>query len=347
MNNLSVAGFFEKSWSWVFIQRALLKAGLGFWQLWGDGKGGLRLQVDDNLLRLTGRDRETFPVMFKDYVSLLVHPDERERASGGLPARGRSFSLEYRLRHGRTGQWRWASVFGEVAEYDAGGRPRRIFGCLQDIHDIRSAAEKKRLAKTRKAVYTEIERQKEELEKRLLSYGRLISDIQSQLDALLNAPGQPSNGVRQKAREELSDSRRAMETGGRDIGEFGAYMRRAFQLISGERVWFKAILDGLPFPVSVFDMSRRWTYLNQPAAAAMGGAGPEEFLGRRYREGWKNCRDSDLTFDPAEAGKKNFIRHVPASGRFFACQSSIIHDEAGLVIGFIETMLETAGPPDG
>jgi PAS domain-containing protein len=219
--------------------------------------------------------------------------------------------------------------------------------CLQNMPEALSAAEKKGLEEARKAARADLERQKEELEKRMLNYGRLISEAQSRLDALLNAPGQPSNAVRQKAREELSDSRRAMETGGRDIGEFGAYMRRAFQLISGERVWFKAVLDGLPFPVSVFDLRRRWTYLNQPAAAAMGGAGPEEFLGRPYREGWKNCRDSGLTFDPAETGKKNFLRHVPASGRFFVCQSSIIHDEAGLAIGFIETMREAAGQPDG
>ncbi len=115
-------------------------------------------------------------------------------------------------------------------------------------------------------------------------------------------------------------------------------MNRAFQYIANERVWYKAILDSLPFPTSVFDLTRRWTYLNEPAAQAMGARKVGDFVGRHYREGWRNFRDTNVVFQETQVSKKTFTRYLADSDRFFSCQSSLILDEKSKAIGIIETM---------
>ncbi len=125
---------------------------------------------------------------------------------------------------------------------------------------------------------------------------------------------------------------------GQDDDSFIRYMNRAFQYIANERVWYKAILDSLPFPTSVFDLTRRWTYLNEPAAQAMGARKVGDFVGRHYREGWRNFRDTNVVFQETQVSKKTFTRYLADSDRFFSCQSSLILDEKSKAIGIIETM---------
>jgi len=79
----------------------------------------------------------------------LIDPAEREEAAGAFQAAlasGSSYNREYRIRRASDGAVRWVQSIGEFV-CDAGGRPVRMVGTVQDITPRKLAKEELRRAK--------------------------------------------------------------------------------------------------------------------------------------------------------------------------------------------------------
>ncbi len=294
------------------------------------------LECNDIYCRMLGYPPGGLNITMAEWMDIALHPDDRTRSqqnraemvAGRLEIR----PMELRLRH-RDGHYIWAYGVCRAMERDENGRATRLVGFQLDF------TEKKKLADEQALSLAIISNQKETLEKQLAERGQLLLDIQRQVEKLLSAPGNRGDAIQASLREEILRLADALTRNGPDAEDgFARYMNRAFQFLANERVWYKAILDSLPFPTSVFDLGRHWTYLNPSAVATMGGPSPAALLGRHYRDGWKDFRDSNVTFQEGQAGKKSFTRYLAESDRFYACQSSILFDETMRAIGFIETM---------
>lgn len=100
------------------------------------------MSVDDRLAALLGLPEGRRRLTLGEWQALL-HPDDLERLTSMgadlLEGRSDSFDVVYRLRRPEGG-WRWILDRGRVAERDAGGRARRIYGVALDV-DERQRAE--------------------------------------------------------------------------------------------------------------------------------------------------------------------------------------------------------------
>ena len=294
------------------------------------------LAVNKIYYKILGFKEGDFPRSHWKWAEEFLHPEDREKTKGSMESLIRgdcdSQSLEMRVLS-KSGQYIWLYGMARVLERDAAGQAVRMAGIQFDY------SEKKGLEENQARSLKLISQQNAELEKQMAERGRLLNDVQCQVEKLMETAGARTDPIQKSLREEMQRLiQNLAEGGGRDDDSFSRYMNRAFQYIANERVWYKAILDSLPFPTSVFDLNRRWTYLNQPAAEAMGAPRVKDFFGRHYREGWRNFRDSNVLFQEGQASKKSFIRYLADSDRFFSCQSSILLDESSRAIGFIETM---------
>ena len=294
------------------------------------------LVTNDIYCRLLGLQPGALNIGMDDWVEGYVHPEDRPNCQSLLDLMedgGREMThIELRLKH-RDGHYIWVYGIARVLERRDNGQAVRMAG----IH--LNFTEKKLLEEIQARNLEVISKHKEALENQMAERNKILQIIQRQVEALTSAAGTRMDPIQQSLRDEMH--RLQEELGGDgspDDDSFSRYMNRAFQFISNERVWYKAILDSLPFPTSVFDLNRKWTYLNPPALTTMGAGSAGEIVGLHYREGWKDFRDSDVVFKEGEAGKKTFTRYLPESRKFFSCQSSILMDETSRAIGFIETM---------
>lgn len=76
-----------------------------------------------------------------EHWGLLVHPDDRQQVLDHyyeVVEKGCPFRLDYRVVRPCDGAVRWVAAYGTL-EYDAEGRPLRMVGCIQDIHDRKAA----------------------------------------------------------------------------------------------------------------------------------------------------------------------------------------------------------------
>ncbi|UQZ90587.1 hypothetical protein C4J81_15785 [Deltaproteobacteria bacterium Smac51] len=295
------------------------------WDVVGD-----KVQVNDFYAKMLGRDKAELENSMYKWID-LVHPDDRERVADNIRRlvenEEDANSAEQRLMH-KDGHYIWAYTVARVLERDDEGRSTHMVGIQMNF------TERKLMEDIQAHSFNLISSQKETLERQVSERNQLMLEVQREVEALMNDPGNRQDAVQENVRKAMAEL-----AGSTNVDDsFSQYMGQAFKFITNERVWYKAVLDSLPFPTSVFDLSRRWTYLNSSAAKAMGGEEPAEFIGRHYRDGWKNYRDSKPTFMDGKSGKKSFVRHLPETGHFYACQSSVLVDENGQAIGFIETM---------
>ncbi len=102
---------------------------------------------------LLGRTvNEHEPWIEQSPISGHIHPDDLEAVRAAvtpvLNGEGNEFECEARRRHA-CGEWRWMRSRGTVVERDHAGRPLRIVGITQDVHERRTAEEQLRSSETR------------------------------------------------------------------------------------------------------------------------------------------------------------------------------------------------------
>ena len=331
--------------SWEYLQKTMARAGLGMWRLrrTGENLGDLQFVADHSFLTLLGYARESLPLRFEQYLEECLNPDDAARVVRQFKERlepgGSNLPIRYRLRHSLrhgllTGEWHWMDVFGEMTAQDEQGRPIEFSGCIIDIHEVTIA--RLELEASEAALKAE----KKDMERRIAEQGRLLDDIRRSIEELMDGPGSRQDAVQKDLREDMKRRAEILAVSkGRDDESFSRYLTNAFKFISNELAWYKAILDTLPFPTSVLDLDRRWTYLNQPAARAMGGR-TADYLGRHYAEGWRDYQDSSELDDSDDPRIRTFTRHLQNPRRVFSGQNALLEDNHGQEIGYIETFTD-------
>jgi PAS domain S-box-containing protein len=114
-------------------------ASVGIWD-WVDINGEEEIW-SDQFYRLIGYDRDELPASLAAFGNLL-HPDDQAATFAAVDAHfneSKPFEIEYRLKH-KTKGYRWFLGTGQAA-FDDDGKPVRMVGSIQDIHDRRAAEE--------------------------------------------------------------------------------------------------------------------------------------------------------------------------------------------------------------
>ncbi len=117
---------------------ALAAAGHGVWELDVETD---EVRWDDTWRELLGVATGGGPSSHDEWLE-RVHPGDRPRVETALDRHLRSdspdYEVEYRFRTA-AGGWRWLLDRGRVVEHDLRGRPRRVTGTMQEIHDRKIA----------------------------------------------------------------------------------------------------------------------------------------------------------------------------------------------------------------
>jgi CheY-like chemotaxis protein/signal transduction histidine kinase len=326
----------ERLLPWEYVQRTMAMAGLGLWRAWRppERPGVVELIFNDSFISMIGYDRADFPTELDTCLERLFHPRDgrllKEFIEAKIAGRESNFYTIHRLRHGRTGQWRWMKIYGEFAGYADSGRPLYVFGCLIDVQETTASREELQASEAN------LKAEKEALEKQMAGRNRILDDIRRSVAEFMDDPGRRRDEVQKSLREDMGRQLDILSRGGEGADEsFRRYLTQAFQFIANERVWYKAVLDNLPFPTSVFDQDRRWTYLNPAAIQVMGGEAAD-YLGRPYAEGWRETQDSREPGDDDRV--RTFTRQL--KNRFFSGRGTLLEDNQGRGIGFIETLMD-------
>jgi methyl-accepting chemotaxis protein len=103
--------------------------------------------------------------------------------------------------------------------------------------------------------------------------------------------------------------------------------------------WYEQLLDAVPFPVSVTDMGRKWTFINKPVEDLL-GVKRQDVLGRACHE-WKAsiCRTKDCGIECLRAGRPR--TEFEQAGHSFQVDVGFIHNAKGDQVGHIEVVQDT------
>jgi methyl-accepting chemotaxis protein len=106
--------------------------------------------------------------------------------------------------------------------------------------------------------------------------------------------------------------------------------------------WYNSILDSIPFPISVTDMDRNWTFLNT-AVEDMTGLKRETVIGSSCQQfGSEICGTEKCGLCRLEAGKPTTYFNIKADNKNFQVDSSYIKDENSQTIGHIEIIQDVS-----
>jgi len=102
--------------------------------------------------------------------------------------------------------------------------------------------------------------------------------------------------------------------------------------------WYQAMLDSIPFPISVTDMNMRWTFINK-AAEAVTGKKRKDIIGRPCNEwGADICKTDRCGIECLRRGTPTSFFTQPGLDMDFQVDSQYLTDEGGAKIGHIEVV---------
>lgn len=100
---------------------------------------------------MLGYNPEHFELDIRHWLELL-HPEDRAQAAAVLAAcetgATKDFSIEFRMATAE-GDWKWIRSSGQVIDWDAAGKPRRLVGTHMDIEESKEAEEALRIANSK------------------------------------------------------------------------------------------------------------------------------------------------------------------------------------------------------
>ena len=325
---------------WLSILPDLLRVGrIGLWELelYRGGTGILR--VDD----LPGSDfgfEKNIDYDWDHYLDHLCHPDDRAEVSANIDLvaakPGISLKADYRLWNPRQKRWRWMQSFCKsYAPVPGSGEDVRILirGCTKDVNDEMEM--NLDIRRTRKEALKTVALQQTVLKRQLAGQAKLLRQIEARLDGILGASSLAG----------LHGGAPAPDAPGVPGGEarisalLGADLNRAFDLITGKLDWYKAVIDTIPFPISVTDKKGRWMYLNETGLAVAGLPDMKSAEGKKAAY-WKSRREPShqAAREKGTPDAEDFSVYIRETGRFYRGQSALLRDRNGKTIGHVEAM---------
>jgi PAS domain S-box-containing protein len=104
--------------------------------------------LSDEYAQMLGYDPEYFELNIGHWLELL-HPEDRDQTAAVLAecqsGATTDFSIEFRMSTAE-GDWKWIRSSGQVIDWDAASKPRRLVGTHLDIEDSKASEEALRIA---------------------------------------------------------------------------------------------------------------------------------------------------------------------------------------------------------
>jgi len=124
-------------------------------------------------------------------------------------------------------------------------------------------------------------------------------------------------------------------------GEYGSItseIEKILENVPQKHYWYEAILDAIPFPISVTDMDMNWTFFNKPAIEIM-GKDRAEFIGKQCNNwGADICNTDKCGIASIRKGTNQSFFTQPGVDLDFQVDTAYIKDINGEKIGHIEVV---------
>jgi len=124
-------------------------------------------------------------------------------------------------------------------------------------------------------------------------------------------------------------------------GDFRPIITSIAQILSNvpqKLHWYEAMLDAIPFPISVTDMDMNWTFFNKPAIDIMGKE-RTEFIGKQcHNWGADICETEKCGIASIRRGLKQSFFTQPGVDLDFQVDTAYLKDQNGEKIGHIEVV---------
>ncbi|NDY57911.1 HAMP domain-containing protein [Desulfovibrio sulfodismutans] len=125
-------------------------------------------------------------------------------------------------------------------------------------------------------------------------------------------------------------------TSGDEVGQAAKNLNTAFDIVVDKAFWYEAILDSIPFPISVTDMEQHWTFVNKPAEDVTGKK-RADLVGRHCKEwGASICGTDQCGVECLRRGNPVSTFTQPGIDRDFQVNSAFLFNTRGEKIGHIE-----------
>ncbi len=97
--------------------------------------------------------------------------------------------------------------------------------------------------------------------------------------------------------------------------------------ISDKAAWYESILDAVPFPISVTDLEKRWTFVNTATETEVGSS-RQEIIGKKCTF-WGNpsCNTNNCPFDQLKSGRT--VIELIIGDKIYEAHSNYVHDSSG------------------
>ena len=106
--------------------------------------------------------------------------------------------------------------------------------------------------------------------------------------------------------------------------------------------WYTAMLDAIPFPISVTDMDMNWTFFNKPAVDIMGKE-RAEFIGKQCNNwGADICKTQNCGIEMLRKNTKMSFFTQPGVDMDFQVDTEYLTDQSGEKIGHIEVVQDVS-----
>ena len=303
-------------------------ANIGIWEM-RVSREGAHIAFSESLRTLFGYEVGDIAGSWETFVNVACHADYQEQLRSVITSVATrpdsSLHFEFLAWNKRLDSWRWVYIFGGSS---LGATPGtiRILGGVQDIHERRAA--QKLLERQQQESLQTIELQKAVLEQQIQEQTDLLHDVQGRVDSILGSTSPIASLPRPG--EALS---------GADLYDevdlfFAEGLHKAFDIITEKMAWYKAVIDSIPFPISVTGLDGKWMYLNRPGLAAEGAADLKDIFARPAHT-WSS---RGQVLQNTSGGEAAFSLRYPELDRVFQGQASSLYDSAGRIVGHIETM---------
>ncbi|MBI9071553.1 MAG: HAMP domain-containing protein [Melioribacteraceae bacterium] len=125
-----------------------------------------------------------------------------------------------------------------------------------------------------------------------------------------------------------------------EIGVLTRSIAKTVKIILGKIFWYEQILDSIPFPISVTDVDRNWTFINKAASIVVGKT-RKEIEGEKIPcNQWNSevCGTSNCGIEKLNNGEMNSCFTQHDVDKDFQVDTSYLEDESGVKVGHIETI---------
>lgn len=125
-----------------------------------------------------------------------------------------------------------------------------------------------------------------------------------------------------------------------ELGELQTKISEYMETVKDKSVWYEAMLDSIPFPISVTDLDMNWTFINKPVAGIIGKTREDVLQAKTQCHNWGAdiCQTERCGVALLRNGTPRSFFNQPGLDMDFQVDTTYLHNENGEKIGHIEVV---------